>query len=107
MLLHTVVDAILGALCLPDIGQLFPDTDPRWKGARRCGAAGRGQHSRHVQGFVHAPMSARAADLPTTADLYKRRRHARATLLHRVNLAALLRRPVGGPQSGHAPSTSD
>lgn len=39
MLLHTVVDAILGALCLPDIGQLFPDTDPRWKGARRCAAA--------------------------------------------------------------------
>ncbi len=35
VLLHTVVDAILGALCLPDIGQLFPDTDPRWKGARR------------------------------------------------------------------------
>ena len=34
VLLHTVVDAILGALSLPDIGQLFPDTDPKWKGAR-------------------------------------------------------------------------
>lgn len=34
VLLHTVVDAILGALCLPDIGQLFPDNDPKWKGAR-------------------------------------------------------------------------
>ncbi|GIL47345.1 hypothetical protein Vafri_4190 [Volvox africanus] len=34
VLLHTVTDAILGALCLPDIGQLFPDTDPKWKGAR-------------------------------------------------------------------------
>mmetsp|Transcript_16210 Transcript_16210/g.29194 ORF Transcript_16210/g.29194 Transcript_16210/m.29194 type:complete len:203 (-) Transcript_16210:620-1228(-) len=33
VLLHTVTDAILGALCLPDIGQLFPDTDPKWKGA--------------------------------------------------------------------------
>eukprot|EP01039_Chlorochromonas_danica_P000844 gene844-919_t len=30
---HSVVDAILGALTLPDIGQLFPDNDPRWKGA--------------------------------------------------------------------------
>lgn len=29
---HCVVDAILGALALPDIGQLFPDTDPRFKG---------------------------------------------------------------------------
>lgn len=28
---HCVVDAILGALCLPDIGQLFPDSDPRFK----------------------------------------------------------------------------
>lgn len=33
MLLHCVVDAILGALGLPDIGQIFPDTDPKWKGA--------------------------------------------------------------------------
>mmetsp|Transcript_6871 Transcript_6871/g.14163 ORF Transcript_6871/g.14163 Transcript_6871/m.14163 type:complete len:293 (-) Transcript_6871:44-922(-) len=30
---HSVVDAIFGALTLPDIGQFFPDTDPRWKGA--------------------------------------------------------------------------
>ena len=30
---HSVVDAILGALGLPDIGQLFPDNDPSWKGA--------------------------------------------------------------------------
>lgn len=28
-----MVDAILGALGLPDIGQIFPDTDPKWKGA--------------------------------------------------------------------------
>ena len=28
---HCVVDAILGALALPDIGEMFPDTDPRYK----------------------------------------------------------------------------
>lgn len=33
VLLHCVVDALLGALGLPDIGQLFPDNDPKWKGA--------------------------------------------------------------------------
>ncbi|XP_057518782.1 2-C-methyl-D-erythritol 2,4-cyclodiphosphate synthase, chloroplastic-like isoform X1 [Amaranthus tricolor] len=33
VLLHCVVDAILGALGLPDIGQIFPDNDPKWKGA--------------------------------------------------------------------------
>jgi len=32
-LYHSVVDSILGALTLPDIGQLFPDNDPRFKGA--------------------------------------------------------------------------
>ena len=31
-LLHAVTDAILGALGLEDIGQLFPDTDPAWDG---------------------------------------------------------------------------
>lgn len=31
-LLHAVTDALLGAAAFPDIGQLFPDTDPRHKG---------------------------------------------------------------------------
>ncbi len=30
---HAVTDAILGALGQDDIGQLFPDNDPKWKGA--------------------------------------------------------------------------
>jgi len=30
---HSTTDSILGALGLPDIGQLFPDNDPRWRGA--------------------------------------------------------------------------
>jgi 2-C-methyl-D-erythritol 2,4-cyclodiphosphate synthase len=29
---HSIVDAILGALTLPDIGQVFSDTDPYWRG---------------------------------------------------------------------------
>ncbi len=47
---HAVTDAVLGALGQADIGQLFPDDDPRWKGqdsrvfveeaARRMSAAG-------------------------------------------------------------------
>lgn len=32
-LCHAITDAILGAMALPDIGQLFPDTDPRYHGA--------------------------------------------------------------------------
>ncbi len=49
-LLHAITDAMLGALAMPDIGQLFPDSDPRHESqdsrafleeaARRTAAAG-------------------------------------------------------------------
>ncbi|HUT04786.1 MAG TPA: 2-C-methyl-D-erythritol 2,4-cyclodiphosphate synthase [bacterium] len=32
-LCHAIADALLGAACLPDIGQQFPDTDARYEGA--------------------------------------------------------------------------
>lgn len=31
--LHAVIDALLGAAGMGDIGMLFPDSDPRWKDA--------------------------------------------------------------------------
>ncbi|MCX7998784.1 MAG: 2-C-methyl-D-erythritol 2,4-cyclodiphosphate synthase [Leptospiraceae bacterium] len=31
VLLHAISDSILGALALGDIGEYFPDTDPKWK----------------------------------------------------------------------------
>ena len=31
--IHALCDALLGCLALGDIGHLFPDTDPAWKGA--------------------------------------------------------------------------
>lgn len=33
IVLHALTDALLGAAALPDIGELFPDTDPRFKDA--------------------------------------------------------------------------
>ncbi len=33
VLIHALIDALLGALGRPDIGDLFPDSDPKWKGA--------------------------------------------------------------------------
>jgi 2-C-methyl-D-erythritol 2,4-cyclodiphosphate synthase len=33
VLFHAITDALLGAAALGDIGMLFPDTDPQWKGA--------------------------------------------------------------------------
>jgi 2-C-methyl-D-erythritol 2,4-cyclodiphosphate synthase len=54
-LLHAVIDACLGAAGLGDIGEMFPDTDPRYKDAdsavmlrealRRVAAAGFAVHN--------------------------------------------------------------
>ncbi|MEX1316292.1 MAG: 2-C-methyl-D-erythritol 2,4-cyclodiphosphate synthase [Synechococcaceae cyanobacterium] len=33
VLVHALMDALLGALALGDIGRYFPPEDPRWKGA--------------------------------------------------------------------------
>jgi 2-C-methyl-D-erythritol 2,4-cyclodiphosphate synthase len=37
VLAHAITDAVLGAACLGDIGEHFPDTDPRWEGADSIG----------------------------------------------------------------------
>ena len=37
VLLHAITDALLGAAGLGDIGQHFPDTDPKWAGADSIG----------------------------------------------------------------------
>ncbi|MFM7433764.1 MAG: 2-C-methyl-D-erythritol 2,4-cyclodiphosphate synthase [Gammaproteobacteria bacterium] len=42
VLLHALTDAVLGAGGLGDIGQHFPDSDPRWRGAAS------GQFLRHA-----------------------------------------------------------
>ncbi len=33
VVLHALCDALLGAIAAGDIGQLFPDSDPAWRGA--------------------------------------------------------------------------
>ena len=37
VLVHAIMDALLGAAALGDIGKLFPDTDPRYSGADSLG----------------------------------------------------------------------
>lgn len=65
---HAVIDAILGAAALGDIGRLFPDTDPQWKDAdsmvllaeahRRVQAAGWTLNQADVTVIAQAPKLA-------------------------------------------------
>lgn len=50
VLTHAVIDAILGAASLEDIGALFPDTDPAWEGADSI------ELLRTVIGMVRGPI---------------------------------------------------
>ena len=45
VLTHAIIDALLGAAGLGDIGQHFPDTDPRYAGADSIGAAAHGRRA--------------------------------------------------------------
>lgn len=38
---HALIDALLGAACMGDVGELFPDTDSKWRGADSMDLLGR------------------------------------------------------------------
>lgn len=81
VVLHAITDALLGAAGLPDIGELFPDTDPAYRGADSKQLLKQAMARVHAAGYtvgnvdviVHAeapklsayksPMAARIADL--------------------------------------------
>ena len=47
VLLHAIMDALLGAAALGDIGKHFPDTDPQYKGADSI------ELLKHVSALLH------------------------------------------------------
>ncbi|HYK09437.1 MAG TPA: 2-C-methyl-D-erythritol 2,4-cyclodiphosphate synthase [Gemmatimonadales bacterium] len=69
---HALTDAILGAASLGDIGQMFPDTDPKWKDAdsvklltqANLAVAGAGHHfvQADITVIAEAPKLARHID---------------------------------------------
>ena len=75
VLLHAVMDALLGAAALPDIGHQFPDTDPAYAGAdsrallRRVGVliAGAGYRVGNIDATIVAQAPKMASHLPAMA----------------------------------------
>jgi 2-C-methyl-D-erythritol 2,4-cyclodiphosphate synthase len=51
VLAHALIDAILGAAGLADIGALFPPADPRWKGASSLDLLARAYADVRATGF--------------------------------------------------------
>jgi 2-C-methyl-D-erythritol 2,4-cyclodiphosphate synthase len=56
VLLHAITDALLGAVAAPDIGSLFPPSDPRWKGADSVVFLHEALHRVHEAGYVLSNM---------------------------------------------------
>ena len=61
VLTHALMDALLGAACLGDIGLLFPDNDPQYKGISSLLLLEEVVRRVHAAGFAvgNAPCSAR------------------------------------------------
>jgi 2-C-methyl-D-erythritol 2,4-cyclodiphosphate synthase len=58
VLLHAITDALLGAIAAPDIGALFPPSDPRWKGADSVIFLREALKRVHAAGYAVANMDA-------------------------------------------------
>jgi 2-C-methyl-D-erythritol 2,4-cyclodiphosphate synthase len=82
VLLHALVDALLGAAGLGDIGQHFPDTDQRWRGAASSQFV-----TATLQQFARRNLRVVNADLTLLAQAPKIARY-RAAIRH--NIAVLL-----------------
>ena len=87
VVIHAVADALLGAAGLGDIGERYPDTDPRWKGVE--GAVLLGDVVAAVRGAGWAPVN---CDLIVHAQEPKLLPYKQAM---RANLAGLLQIDLG------------
>ena len=87
VLIHAVIDAILGAAALGDIGSHFPDTDSRWKGAESTMLLSSVIEKLHAAGYVVGNI-----DATVICEKPKLRPHVDAI---RSRLAKLLCVPIG------------
>lgn len=100
VLLHALVDALLGAAGLGDLGEHFPDSDPQWRGAdsRRFVSAALGMLERRSLRVVNADLTL-LAQQPRLAPWREAIRQGIATLLgvepQNINLKATTTEHLG------------
>jgi len=98
--IHALIDALLGAACLGDIGMLFPDTDTAYKNADSKELLAQCVLKLHQFGFVilHADITI-IAQTPKVSPYKEQMRRALSALLHlplsRLNIKATTTEHLG------------
>ena len=83
VLLHAITDALLGAAALPDIGQMFPDTDEEHRGRDSAEMLATAAQQLAEAGYEIANLDCVvAAERPKLADYKDAIRHRIAGILH-------------------------
>lgn len=83
VLCHAVMDALLSAAGLPDIGHHFPDTDPQYKGADSLALLAKVRGILEVHGFSVGNISAAiVAEAPKLAPHIQKMKQNIADVLH-------------------------
>lgn len=89
VLLHAVMDALLGAAALGDLGRHFPDTDPQWRGASSLRLLAEVDRLVRAEGYVVQQVDATIiAQEPRLAPYVAEMRCRMAEVLH-LPLAAV------------------
>lgn len=105
VLVHAVMDALLGAMGAPDIGQLFPDKDPAYKGADSMVLLTRVAEIMRERGYtlgnVDATVLAQAPKLaPHIPAMRENIAHVLGVSVEQVNVKATTEEHLGFTGSG-------
>lgn len=111
VLTHALIDAILGAACLGDIGEHFPDTDPAYKGADSIELLAAALRDVRAEGwevsYVDAVLDAERPKIkPHKPAIRARLCEALGLPLERLNLKAKTREGLDAVGSGQAMSAT-
>lgn len=105
VLLHAIMDAVLGAMALGDIGHMFPDNNPAYKGADSLMLTRRVadimvEHGYRI-GNIDATILAQAPKLAPHIDAMRRHiAEALGTTVDRVSVKATTEEKLGFTGSG-------